>query len=96
MSMKNIDAATHTRGESVYLDDIPLLAGTLFGCAYPSAVAHGVIKTLDTSDAKKAHGVVKVFTSKDITGENQIGVSYQMSRCWPMGRCISAVCPLRL
>ena len=71
--MKNIDAATHTRGESVYLDDIPLLNGTLFGCAYPSAVAHGVITKLDLAAALQMDGVIKIFTCSDITGENQIG-----------------------
>ena len=71
--MKNIDSGTHTRGESVYLDDIPLLEGTLFGVAFGSPVAHGIIKTLEINDALQMPGVVKVFTYKDITGENQIG-----------------------
>jgi xanthine dehydrogenase large subunit len=71
--MKNIDSYTHTRGESIYLDDIPLLQGTLFGAAFPSPVAHGTIKHLDVSVAEQMPGVVKVFTYKDITGENQIG-----------------------
>ena len=71
--MKNIDSKTHTRGESVYLDDIPLLQGTLFGAAFGSPIAHGHIRNLDFSIAKKTPGVVKIFTAKDITGENQIG-----------------------
>ena len=71
--MKNIDSKTHTRGESVYLDDIPLLQGTLFGAAFGSPIAHGHIKNLDISIAEKIPGVVKIFTAKDITGENQIG-----------------------
>ncbi|MEO5684940.1 MAG: molybdopterin cofactor-binding domain-containing protein [Chitinophagaceae bacterium] len=71
--MKNIDSATHTRGESVYLDDIPLLNGTLFGCAYPSGIANGIIRELDLSAALALSGVIKIFTSKDVTGENQIG-----------------------
>jgi len=71
--MKNIDSATHTRGESIYLDDIPILNGTLFGCAYPSAVAHGVITKLDLAAALQMDGVIKIFTCSDITGENQIG-----------------------
>ncbi|MBI5858246.1 MAG: molybdopterin-dependent oxidoreductase [Sphingobacteriales bacterium] len=71
--MKNIDSYTHVRGESVYLDDIPLQAGTLFAAVYDSPVAHGKIKSLDTSEAEKAEGVVRIFTSKDIPGENQIG-----------------------
>ncbi len=71
--MNNIDSYTHTRGESIYLDDIPLLQGTLFGAVFPSPFAHGVIKSLDICEAEQMPGVVKVLTYKDITGENQIG-----------------------
>jgi xanthine dehydrogenase large subunit len=71
--MKNIDSRTHTRGESIYLDDIPLVQGTLFAAAFGSPIAHGHITNLDISAAQQMPGVVKIFTSKDITGENQIG-----------------------
>ena len=71
--MKNIDSYTHTRGESVYLDDIPLIAGTLFGAVFGSPVAHGTIKNLDISVASQLPGVVRIFTAKDIPGNNQIG-----------------------
>jgi len=71
--MKHIDAAAHTRGESIYLDDIPLLRGTLFGAVFGSPVAHGMIRRLDVSDAEQSAGVVRVFTFRDVTGENQIG-----------------------
>ena len=71
--MKSIDAAAHTRGESIYLDDIPLLQGTLFGAVLGSPVAHGILRVLDTVEAGNAAGVVRVFTCKDVTGENQIG-----------------------
>jgi xanthine dehydrogenase large subunit len=71
--MKNIDSYTHLRGESVYLDDIPLLHGTLFGAVYDSPLAHGNIKNLDLSDAMRSEGVVRIFTCKDIPGDNQIG-----------------------
>lgn len=71
--MKNIDSGTHTRGESVYLDDIPLIQGTLYAAAFGSPLAHGTINNLDISEATRMPGVVKVFTYKDITGENQIG-----------------------
>ena len=72
-SMKNIDSFTHTRGESIYLDDIPLVQGTLFGVAFGSPIAHGHINMLDVSEAEQMPGVVKIFTAKDISGENQIG-----------------------
>jgi len=71
--MKNIDSFTHTRGESIYLDDIPLLEGTLFGVAFGSPVAHGKILHLDLSEAEKMNGVIRIFTYKDIPGRNQIG-----------------------
>ena len=71
--MRNIDSFTHTRGESVYLDDIPLIAGTLFAAVYDSPIAHGKIINLDLSEAKSSKGVVGVFTHKDIPGENQVG-----------------------
>ena len=71
--MKNIDSKSHVRGESVYLDDIPLIHGTLFACVYDSPVAHGKLLNIDTSQAEISEGVVKVITAKDLFGENQIG-----------------------
>ncbi|HZE86298.1 MAG TPA: molybdopterin cofactor-binding domain-containing protein [Puia sp.] len=71
--MKNIDSITHTRGQSIYLDDIPLIQGTLFGAALGSPLAHGILKGLDLSAAESLPGVVRIFTHKDVTGENQIG-----------------------
>lgn len=71
--MKNIDSKTHTRGESIYLDDIPLVQGTLFGAAFGSPVAHGTLKTMELRAAAQVPGVVRIFTHQDITGENQIG-----------------------
>lgn len=71
--MKNRDSKTHTTGQSVYLDDIPLVQRTLFGAAFGSPIAHGIIKKLDLTEAEQMPGVVKIFTAKDITGENQIG-----------------------
>lgn len=71
--MQNIDSITHLKGESIYLDDIPLQQGTLFGAAFGSPVAHGKILNLDISAAEKIQGVVRIFTYKDIPGDNQIG-----------------------
>lgn len=71
--MKNVDSKSHVRGESIYLDDLPLLQGTLFACVYDSPIAHGKLKNVDISEAEKANGVVKIITAKDLIGENQIG-----------------------
>ena len=71
--MKNIDSYTHVRGESVYIDDIPVVNGTLYAAAFDSPVAHGKIISLDTREAMAMPGVVRILTAKDIPGENQIG-----------------------
>ncbi len=71
--MKNIDSKSHVRGESVYLDDVPLIEGTLFACVYDSPVAHGILKSVDINEAQKSEGVVKVILANDLIGENQIG-----------------------
>ncbi len=73
MSITNIDSFTHTRGESIYLDDIPVINGTLFAAAFGSPFAHGKILKLDLSDAESMDGIVRIFTYKDIPGMNQIG-----------------------
>jgi xanthine dehydrogenase large subunit len=69
----NFDAVGHVRGESIYLDDIPELAGTLHGAVFASPMAHGVLRRLDLEVARRAPGVVAVLTAADIPGENQIG-----------------------
>ncbi len=71
--MKNIDSHSHVRGESVYLDDIQLVQGTLFACVFDSPVAHGKLRSIDITEAEKSEGVVKIITAKDLIGENQIG-----------------------
>ncbi|MGD9562502.1 MAG: xanthine dehydrogenase molybdopterin binding subunit [Pyrinomonadaceae bacterium] len=71
--MKNLDSKSHVRGESVYLDDIPLIQGTLYACVFDSPVAHGKLNSIDTSEAARSEGVVRVITAKDLLGENQIG-----------------------
>ena len=71
--MKNIDSYTHTRGESIYVDDLPILGGTLYGVIFDSPIAHAKIINLDISQAKKMPGVKYIITYKDIPGENQIG-----------------------
>ncbi len=69
----NIDAANHVTGRSVYVDDIPVMEGVLFVKVFDSPVAHGTIKSIDFSAAARVEGIVKIFSCKDIPGENQIG-----------------------
>jgi xanthine dehydrogenase large subunit len=71
--MNNVDAYGHVTGRSVYLDDIPLVQGTLYGLVFGSPLAHGQITAIDYSQAEALPGVVKILTHADIPGENQIG-----------------------
>jgi xanthine dehydrogenase large subunit len=71
--MQNTDSKYHVSGKSIYVDDIPVLKGTLYGKVFASPVAHGIVKKLDTSAAEAHPGVAGVFTAADIPGHNQIG-----------------------
>ena len=71
--MKHIDAVSHTRGESQYVDDMPQPSEMLYAAVFSSPVMHGKIMSLNVQDACSMDGIVAVLTSKDIPGENQIG-----------------------
>ncbi len=75
--MKNKDSYTHVRGESLFVDDVNVRQGTLYGIVFDSPVAHGKIIDIDYSQAQKLKGVKKIFTYQDIPGENQIGAIIQ-------------------
>ena len=71
--MKNLDSRSHVRGESVYLDDIPVVRGTLYACVFDSPAAHGRLVFINPSEAERSEGVEKIITAQDLIGENQIG-----------------------
>ncbi|NOQ26426.1 MAG: molybdopterin-dependent oxidoreductase [Bacteroidales bacterium] len=71
--MKNIDSKNHVTGKSVYVDDIPVQTGTLYGAVFGSPKAHGKIINIDFSEAESLEGVEGIFSYKDIQGRNQIG-----------------------
>jgi xanthine dehydrogenase large subunit len=69
----NIDAANHVTGRSIYVDDIPVMEGMLFVKVFDSPIAYGKIKSLDFTAAEQMEGIIKIFSYKDVPGENQIG-----------------------
>jgi xanthine dehydrogenase large subunit len=71
--MKHIEAASHTRGESEYVDDMPRPAGLLHAAVFGSPVAHGEILAPHLEKARELEGVEAVLTAQDIPGVNQIG-----------------------
>ncbi|MBT8265360.1 MAG: molybdopterin-dependent oxidoreductase [Bacteroidia bacterium] len=72
-AVKNIDSFTHVRGESLYVDDVNVRQGTYHAVVFDAPKAHGIIKSLNYSKAEKLEGIIRIFTYKDIPGENQIG-----------------------
>ena len=68
-------AHLHVTGEAAYTDDIPELAGTLYAAIIKSPVAHGELigEGVDRAAILAMHGVVAVYTARDIPGENNCG-----------------------
>jgi xanthine dehydrogenase large subunit len=66
-------AVTHVTGESLFLDDLPPLAGELLAGIVPSPLAHGRLRRLDLSAATAVPGVVVVLTAADVPGHNVLG-----------------------
>jgi len=71
--MKNNEWRKHVRGESLFIDDLKMPDNLLYGTVYTSSVAKGRIKKIDYSKAEEIPGIIKILTSDDIPGENQIG-----------------------
>ena len=72
-SVRHDSAAGHVSGTSLYLDDIPSVAGALEVALVLSPHAHARIIRIDLSKALAADGVALAITAKDIPGKNDIG-----------------------
>ena len=59
--MKNIDSLAHLRGESEFVDDIPVREGCLHAAVLASKIARGEFLSLDLSAARSAPGVIAVW-----------------------------------
>ncbi len=71
--MSNHEIGPHTRGQSVFVGDLPDPPGALHAAVLSSAIPHGRIVRLDTTPAASIKGVACILTAADIPGENQIG-----------------------
>ena len=60
-------------GKQIYTDDLSF-EGMLFAKAVRANIPHGKVKKVDTLEAQKMPGIVKILTSKDIPGENIYGL----------------------
>jgi len=67
------DCYRKVTGEALFGADIEF-ENMLYGKVLRSEIPHAIVKKIDTSDAKNLAGVACVLTSKDIPGENGIGI----------------------
>ncbi|MBS1626374.1 MAG: molybdopterin-dependent oxidoreductase [Bacteroidetes bacterium] len=49
------------------------MEGTVYIKIFDATIAHAKIASIDYSEAEQIEGVIKIFSAKDIPGENQIG-----------------------
>ena len=63
----------HVKGKSIYVDDMPVMEGTVHVKIFDATIAHAKIKSIDFTEAEQTEGIIKIFSAKDIPGENQIG-----------------------
>ena len=66
------DAVAKVIGTAQYVADIKI-GGMIYGSALRSEYPRAIIRSIDTSEAKKLNGVVGVFTADDIPGKKKIG-----------------------
>lgn len=64
-SVKRVDAPDKVTGRAKYTDDI-CSASALIAKVLHSSIAHGYVKSIDTSEAEKIQGVVKIVTCFDV------------------------------
>ncbi|KNC55941.1 xanthine oxidase [Thecamonas trahens ATCC 50062] len=73
MPEMHASALLQATGEAVYVDDIPVAAGSLFGAPLLSSVARGTIERIETSAALALDPSVAVYTADDVPGMNVLG-----------------------
>ena len=71
--MPRVDAGDKVTGRAQYTDDIAL-PNMVYGKILGSPIAHGRVKSIDTSKAEALPGVLAVITGKDVP-DTQYGVS---------------------
>lgn len=62
-------AVEHVKGTAFYVDDLPMLEGTLHGVVVLSVHARGSLTHVDWSWAQSQPGVIGVVTDKDVIGD---------------------------
>jgi len=71
--VKRVGIREKVTGEAKFAADLDL-PGALILKVFRSPVAHGLVRRLETAKAEAVDGVIRVFTAKDIPGENLFGI----------------------
>jgi xanthine dehydrogenase large subunit len=72
-SIRHDSAVGHLTGRALYVDDLPLVPGTLHAALVLSCHAHARINRVDLSRALASRGAVAAIIAADIPGRNDIG-----------------------
>ncbi|HEU5110193.1 MAG TPA: xanthine dehydrogenase family protein molybdopterin-binding subunit, partial [Micromonosporaceae bacterium] len=78
-SIKRREDPRFITGQGNYTDDVKL-PGMTYAAFVRSPHAHARIKSIDTAAAKKAPGVVAVFTGADMTGVNSLPCGWDLRK----------------
>lgn len=70
---KRIEGKEKAYGKAKYTPDLHLDRMLYAGVVYAN-ISHGILKSIDISNAKKVPGIVKIATYKDVPGTNKFGV----------------------
>ncbi|MCZ6590922.1 MAG: xanthine dehydrogenase molybdopterin binding subunit [Alphaproteobacteria bacterium] len=75
--VRHDSARGHVTGEARYIDDMPMLPGTLEVVLVTSPHPHAGIVSIDVSAARSADGVRAVMSADDIPGVNDVGPVFE-------------------
>jgi xanthine dehydrogenase large subunit len=75
--IRHDSARGHVTGTAQYIDDLPLLPGTLEVAFVTSPHAHARIVAIDTAKARAMSGVHAVLTAADIPGRIDVGPIFE-------------------
>lgn len=64
-SIRHDSAISHVTGESIFIDDRPMLKNEVLVGVLGAPVSAGRIKSIDFSEALKVEGILAVYTAKD-------------------------------
>lgn len=85
-SIERVEDAALLTGRGRYIDDLPVLPGTLHAAVLRSPYPHAIIRAIDTQAAKAARGVAAVVTGADVTrlGAPLLAGVKANIQCWPI------------